>query len=330
MIRSTAMRRVAAAAAITLAAVGVAVGIEVPHASAQATGGVQLAVPAYFTDKALWDKLVNTSAVKYVIAHPLPPEAGKSYTADAALTANIAAAKAKGKTVLVYVTGGYDQQTWQVVVDKIGTVLGAYPSADGVFIDEINYNQCDKYKALSAGDATTKGVRSRFPGKMIVLNPGAPLLNCYEGTADGYLNLERPQADVQAWIDNVNLPGNVPYYSWMFKSSIRPQMWQMIHGVKTADVVAQLDAAIARNAGVVFITDDLLPNPYDQLPTDPAWNALTAKVNAYNAGTATMPTPSTLKGMTATAAAAPASTMKIAVTTKKTVKKTTKKTVKRR
>ena len=243
---------------------------------------VSLAVPAYFTDPALWDRVLNEPSVRYVIGHPLAPVAGETYKPDAELADRLAQAKAKGKITLVYVTGGYDKVDWRVVADRIDVVLGAYPAASGVFIDEINYDQCDKYASLSKGTSATKGIRARQPGKLIMLNPGAPMLNCYEGIADGYVNLERAERDIPAWTQNVNLAANVSYYSWMFSEANRPKMWEIIHSVNAAGASGALDAALSRNAGVVYVTDDVMPNPYDSLPSEAAWKAILDRVNQYN------------------------------------------------
>jgi len=281
-------RIIAAIATIAVAASGF-VATTPPVAVAQSRPAVSLAVPAYFTDDATWNRILNTPQVRYVVGHPTTPAAGKPYVAEKELVAHLAEAKAKGITTLIYVTAGYDKVGWEAVADRIDSALAAYPGADGVFLDEINYNQCDKYTSLSKGVGSLRGVRSRQPNKLVILNPGAPMLNCYEGLADGYLNLERAQADVPAWEANVNLAGNVPYYAWMFTSVNRPKMWQMVHSVSASQIPAAVDGALSRNASVLFITPDVMPNPYDTLPDDAAWKALTERVEAYNTGKLALP-----------------------------------------
>ena len=283
---------------------------------------ISIAVPAYFTDDALWDKALATPAVQYVIGHPLVPVAGQTYVPDKELAGRLAQAKAKGKIPLVYVTGGYDKVDWRVVAERIDTILDAYPAAAGVFIDEINYDQCAKYSSLTKGSGSTKGVRARQANKLIILNPGAPLLNCYEGLADGYVTLERADKDIPAWVENVNLVGNVPFYSWMFTESSRPRMWEMIHSVSPANAVGAVDAALARNASVLYITDDVFPNPYDSLPSEDMFKAIVDRVTQYSNGTTPLPA---VKQLVVTKAASVATSK---TTTKK--KKTTRKAVVRR
>jgi hypothetical protein len=252
---------------------------------------VSIAVPAYFDDDALWTKAIGTPQVSYIIGHPDSPKDGK-YSTDAKLTAHIAEAKKGGKTTLVYVTAGYTKVTWQALGDSIESALAAYPQADGVFLDEIGYDQCDKFTSLKNGAGAIKGIKARIGNKLLIDNPGAPLLNCFESLADGFLNLERENAKVDEWIANVNAPGNVPYYSWMFKPENRPRIWQMVHDVTTAKVNDAVDGALSRNASVLFVTNDKLPNPYDTLPDDATWKALLDRVDLYNNGKAL---PATIK-----------------------------------
>jgi hypothetical protein len=145
------------------------------------------------------------------------------------------------------------------------------------------------------------------------------MLNCYEGLADGYLNLERAQGDVQAWIDNVFLKDNAPYYAWMFKAENRSAIWQMIHSVSPSQIGSAVDAALTRNASVLYVTPDLMPNPYDNFPDDAAWKALVNRVADYNSGKVSLPA---VKGPVV----APAAT-NAPVTTKQAVTPTTKKPV---
>jgi Spherulation-specific family 4 len=323
-------RIIASLATLALASAAVVGASSV--ATAQAKPAVQIAVPAYFNDDASWDRAINTPEVGYIVGHPDSPAAGKPFVVEADLVKRLAQAKAKGIKTLIYVTAGYDKVSWQDTLTRVDSAFGAYPTADGVFLDEINYDQCDKYTNFSKGITGTAGFRGRHPGKIALFNPGAPMLNCYEGLADGYLNLERAQADVPAWNENVFLKDNAPYYAWMFKQENRSAIWQMIHSVAPSQIGAAVDAALTRNASVVYVTPDLMPNPYDNFPDDGAWKALVDRVAAYNSGKVALPVvvgPKVAPAATVKPAAAVTPTTKKPATAKKpTVKKAaTKKTV---
>jgi hypothetical protein len=290
---------------------------------------VGLAVPAYFQDQVLWDRVLDTPEVTHVIGHPTypAPPAAFAVSAEKELGERLAKAKGKGKVTLVYVTAGYDKVTWQTVADRVDKVLDLYPDVDGVFLDEILFNECDKYRDLVRGAGATKGLRARHPGKQVVLNPGAPILNCYEGLADGYMTMERAYKDVGGWIENVNLPGNVPFYSWMFKPERRPQIWQIVHSVPDGQLAKAIDETLTRNVSILYVTPDVLPNAFDTLPGEDSWRQITQRVADYNAGRVALPA---VVGLKQPATAARATTTTRPKTAKTTPKRTqTKTTVKR-
>lgn len=295
-----------------------------PAALAQANPQLTIAVPAYFKDGADWERVLDTPAVGWVIGHPDTPAIGDPYKTEKELSDRLAAARAKGKKTLVYVTAGYDKVSAAKVADRVDSAFAAYPGVDGVFLDEILYNECDKYKALAVGSGSVKGIKARNPGKLVILNPGAPMLACYKGLADGYLNLERADANVKEWLDNVNLPGNYSQYTWMFGADIRSQIWQFIHSVPADRIAAAADDAIGRNATVLYVTPETLPNPYDDLPASAAWTALLNRVNDYNSGKATLPKVLVLKAPAAAAvvsAKAPTTTKKPLAVKRRVVRK---------
>ncbi len=329
MLTRRSLRTVAFAITTLVATGGL---IHTPTAHAQANPPISIAVPAYFKDGAEWDRVLETAAVGWVVGHPDTPAIGDPYKTEKELADRLAAAKAKGKKTLVYVTAGYDKVSAEKVADRVDSAFAAYPGVDGVFLDEILYNECDKYKALSVGSGSVKGIKARNPGKLVVLNPGAPMLACYKGLADGYLNLERANANVGEWLDNVNLPGNYSEYNWMFGSDVRSSIWQMVHSVAADKMAAATDDAISRNATVLYVTTETLPNPYDNLPNAAAWTAFVNRVNDYNSGKAAAPKVLQLKVPAAAAATVTtkATSSGSATATKKTAKKTAKKTVKKR
>ena len=327
MLTRRSLRTVAFAITTLVATGGLIHG---PAAHAQANPSISIAVPAYFKDGAEWDRVLETPAVGWVVGHPDTPAIGDPYKTEKELTDRLAAAKAKGKKTLIYVTAGYDKVSAEKVADRVDSAFAAYPGVDGVFLDEILYNECAKYKALAVGAGSVKGIKARNPGKLVVLNPGAPMLACYKGLADGYLNLERADANVKEWLDNVNLPGNYSEYNWMFGADIRPQIWQMVHSVPTDRMAAAADDAIGRNATVLYVTPETLPNPYDNLPAAAAWTAFVNRVNDYNSGKATAPKVLVLKAPATANGAVVATTKAPTVTTKKaTVTRRTKRTAKK-
>ena len=153
-------------------------------------------------------------------------------------------------------------------------------------------------------------------------------MNCYEGLADGYVTLERAEKDIPAWTENVNIPANAQYYSWMFTEPNRPKMWEVIHSVNPAGAASAVDAALARNASVLYLTDDVLPNPYDSLPRDETWKAVLDRVSQYSNGA--VPLPAVKQLVVPTAVAGNPAVGKTGNSAKPTTKRTTKRRVTRR
>ncbi len=44
------------------------------------------------------------------------------------------------------------------------------------------------------------------------------------------------------------------------------KLWHCVHTCSAADVASVVALANSRKAGLVYVTDDLMPNPYDRLP----------------------------------------------------------------
>lgn len=91
-----------------------------------------------------------------------------------------------------------------------------------------------------------------------MLNPGAPMPQCFEHSADTLLTYES---------DYVTYTG-AGFVGNTWTPTDPRKLWHIIHTVpagKEAEVAA---LALSRGAGMVEITDDIMPNPYDTLPDD--------------------------------------------------------------
>ncbi|GIG00451.1 spherulation-specific family 4 protein [Catellatospora citrea] len=262
-------------------------------APAQATGtppaGIaqQLAVPAYFypggDGAALWQQL-NTPGVGIAVANPF---SGPGKTRDPNYAAAITAAKTAGVRVLGYVATGYLGTTgratrlnettpaaWAAQVQQdIATWYRLY-GADGlagIFFDEVQ-NVCgpqdtyiDTYRML---DRHTKRAN---PGAFTVINPGIDTEPCYADAADVILTFEGTYETYLGW--------QPP--TWHRALDPR-RLWHLVHAT---DTTARLANAVAlskqRNAGYLYVTPDVLANPWDSLPPQDYW---TQQLSAASTG----------------------------------------------
>jgi chitodextrinase len=241
--------------------------------------GQSLAVPAYFSPAGegadLWRRL-GAPGVGLAVANPFSGP-GKDF--DPAYAAAISAARDSGVTVLGYVATGYlgstgratrlgetDSLAWLAQAQQdIATwyrLYGEY-GLGGVFFDEVQ-NVCgpdnryaDTYRALD--DAAGR----LHPGAFTVINPGIGTEECYADIADVSLNFEGTYESYLAW--------QPP--AWQRSRDPR-RFWHLVHATGSqAQMADAMRLGRERGAGYMYVTPDVLANPWDSLPPDSYWTA---------------------------------------------------------
>lgn len=253
------------------------------HAN-EATLAQQIAVPAYIhpgVDPRAWSRLINSApgTVGIGIANVVN---GPDYLPFTEWASAIQGARSAGIRMIGYVDTGYLGTTGQrtrlgsaAVEDWIGQIEQdvnawyAFYGTDlgGIFFDQAQ-NACgptsdssawvDRYRELSD---YVKRIR---PDSLTVGNPGTAVPACYENTADVLVTFEGSYASYTA-----------ESYTPLLWDPVDPKkIWHVVYGASSQ---SQMEEAIAlsksRNAGYVFVTDDVLANPYDTLPAPDYWDA---------------------------------------------------------
>ncbi|KAH8431510.1 uncharacterized protein LDX57_009173 [Aspergillus melleus] len=251
--------------------------------------GQQIAVASYInplSDPAAWDRLIEYPVEKMPIL-----VANAVNGPDSAVDENwqdvIQRASSSGKTVLGYVRTGY----LGVSVQKFQTRLGSGALADwtaqieedvdmwyslygdsigGIFFDEgwpecgDNNEYVDLYKYINAY------TKRAHPGALTVLNPGSPMASCFEDTMDTLLTFELSyDAYMNSYTPN----------DWTPKDPRK--LWHIVYDVPASAVNEVAKLAKKRGAGMIQLTDDTLPNPYDTLPAD---SYIQSMMNAIDGG----------------------------------------------
>ncbi len=175
---------------------------------------------------------------------------------------------------LGYVPTGYGSRAFSQISQFLDWYASGYKDTsggsliDGVFLDEYmaDSNQLNYYRTIR--DA----IRSRdlLAGKYIMANPGTAIaLNTYytEPVADSFVsyeNMESPTAVGSVTLANSVVPAN---------AASGVEFDAIIHSVASAAEMQRV-AKIAKSKGYgqLFITNDVLGNPYDMKPT--YWDAL--------------------------------------------------------
>jgi hypothetical protein len=238
----------------------------------------QIAIASYIHpkgDEKAWDRLIAYphNKLSVLIANVVNGPDNK-FNKDWDDT--IAKAKGSGKTVIGYVRTGYLGVSKQKFKTRLGSTrlsdwvaqieqdvnmwFKLYPGKiGGIFFDE-GWNDCgenniyaETYRFIS------DNTKIKFPGAYTVLNPGDYMPECFEHSSDTLLTFESSFA---RYTDGANYTAN----TWT--SSDPRKIWHIIYDVPQSEIPRVAALTRERGAGLIEITNDVMDNPYDDLPDD--------------------------------------------------------------
>lgn len=226
---------------------------------ARAAATVQgIAVPMYEypTIGTFWDDITGAGGanVPFVIVNP---NNGPGASVDANYTAEIAENETDGIRSIGYVYSSYQTRPFQEVYDDIDDFYQMYPGISGIFVDLVAEGDADDVCYVAA---LYNHVKNDHPDDLVVINPGTNISDAYEPYSDIFMNAENTFAALQSgW--TVQYPGfeDNPVYTNRF--------WHVAHTTDASDYAAARDMLRANNAGWIYITDDIMPNPYKVTPS---------------------------------------------------------------
>jgi len=241
------------------------------------SAGQQMALATYIDPGAnpdVWDRLIAfpSDKVSILVANVVN---GPDSSINAGWKDVLPRATASGKTVLGYVRTGYLGVSFQKFTTRLGSSKTAdwvaqiqedvdqwyklYPDQiGGIFFDEA-WNVCGEDNVnAKLYEFITQSTKRKYPGAFTVLNPGSPMPQCFEYSADTLLTYE---SDYETYT-GPNFVGN----TWTPKDPRK--IWHIIHTVPAGEAAAVAKLALSRGVGMVEITDDVMPNPYDTLSSD--------------------------------------------------------------
>ena len=236
-------------------------------------------VPAYFypTNNSPWDDL-TAAASRIPVTAIMNPGSGPGTIQDSNYVNAVNDLRTAGGKVIAYVYTQYGSRSSTAVKADIDKYVNWY-NIDGIFFDEfsnssstsvLNYYQ-DLYSYVKAIDPTWE----------VMGNPGTTTVESY---------LSTPVADSLLVFENVgsNYPSYTPSaWNYNYDSS---SIGHLVHSTASqSDMLNYLDLAVARNAGQVYITNDVMNNPWDTLPS--YWDAQVDRIEAINNGVIEPPPP---------------------------------------
>jgi len=229
--------------------------------SGKAAVAQKMAVPAYFYPISYWPQLEDAAPIVGLAI--MNPASGPGTTVDPTYVSVIQSAQASGVTIIGYVTSSYGTRPLATVKAEIGKYIQWY-HVDGIFIDEAS-NDCAKrsyYKNLY------NSIKARDAQLQVVINPGTNTQECFMAATDIVINFENTYAVYRTWSPS----------GWESKYPAS-RFWHLVYGANEAQMQRAIALSKQRNAGWVYVTNDVLVNPWDTLPADPYWTNELNRIN---------------------------------------------------
>jgi hypothetical protein len=177
-------------------------------------------------------------------------------------------AKPRKQLVLGYVYTSYTARPLGDVLADIDTWYRLYPQLDGVFVDEVaSYPDGSiavggmSVKTYYARIYTHSRRKSADRDELVVVNPGVTATTAWQlDVSDKVVVFEGTRATYAKWTPE----------PWVTR---RPasQIVQLVHSTPRAKRHHVCLLSRARNAGYVDVTDDVMINPWDTVPS--SWRA---------------------------------------------------------
>lgn len=227
-------------------------------------------IPAYFypfgPGLREWNRLI-AAAKNVPIVAIVNPASGPGDHVDTNFAAILPRAKNAGVTLVGYVSTQYARKPLDRVKREIEDFLRFYPDITGFHFDE----QSPHARDVGYYVDLYKYVHQRIPGSLVVTNPGSMCAVEYAAApaSDVICLFEREKgfADFQP-----------PDWASRFAGS---RFCVQSHTVAAEDAMNRsLNRAAQLRIGYVFVTDDVMPNPYDRLPS--YWDAEVEAVRRIN------------------------------------------------
>lgn len=208
-----------------------------------------MTIPAYFYPGSLWDKVITQAqTVDNMIVNP---HNGSGTSQSTTYTTYIKKIQSAGIKAYGYIYTSYGSRDISLIKDEVDKYNSWY-KVNGIFLDEVATSTSN----LPYYQEIANYVR-KTPGMVLMINPGtvpaegyvklADITNVFEGEYSTYQTRQFP-----SWIMN--------YPSSKFS--------HLVHNAPTVSAMKDVvTKAKNRNAGYLFITNDIEPNPWNTLPS---------------------------------------------------------------
>lgn len=242
-----------------------------PGVSAAVTNQ-SIAIPVYqYPTLPFWNDITAAgSQIPFVVVNPA---SGPGVAVDPNYTNQIATNTTAGQRSIGYVDSNYQTRPIANVLADIDQWRTLYPGITGYMIDRVSTG--------SAADLFYTAyiynyIKAKYPNDVVVHNFGTYTNPQYEPYGDVFINAEMDYA-------LYNSSWTVPTDGFQDNPAYQNRFWHILHTTSGSDLAAALTKTRNSNAGWVYITDDVLPNPYDDTPT--YWSTELTNVGTLPAST---------------------------------------------
>jgi hypothetical protein len=208
----------------------------------------KLLIPAYFYPGPLWDQVI--AGAPTVGAVVMNPDSGPGQAQNPDYVAAVDKAQTAGIQVIGYVHTSYGARDPRAVKDEIERFKAWY-HVDGIFLDQV----ADGLASLAYYQNLADYIRGT-PGYVVVLNHSTVPDETYTAVGDILVIFE---GDYRTYV-SFQPP------SWVYRYP-PTKFAHFVHGTRDSSALTHAMALDnQRNVTHVYVTDDLMPNPWDTLP----------------------------------------------------------------
>lgn len=228
--------------------------------SVAATFCQKMFIPAYFYPGPLWDQAIAGAPIVEIMV--MNPNSGPGASQDQNYVNAVNNASNKGIKVLGYVHTTYSQRNIDTVKGEVDLYKQWY-NVSGIFVDEVNSSAAaiPYYQNLSDYIRAT-------PKDYVALNPGTIPDEGYINVSNTTVVFEGTYTTYSTW--------SPPAYAGNYPAS------KFTHLVHATSSTQKMKNAVKRahnttRGGKVYVTNDVLPNPWDTLPS--YWSSELTEIN---------------------------------------------------
>jgi hypothetical protein len=230
-----------------------------PSGSGSAGGAGGILVPAYFYPGESWTRMCSTLSAGSIAS--ANPSSGPGTDANPDYAGAISDCRTRGVGVVGYVYTSYGARAMSAVKADVDAYFSRY-SVSGIFFDEASNDSATQayYASLY------QYVHAKSAGPLtVVTNPGAAAETAWQldgGTSDVVTVFEGTPTQFAAWTPP----------AWIAGRSAT-SLASIVYAAGSAAMQSTCTRAKSLNIGWTYVTPDVLPNPFDTLPTDPYWSS---------------------------------------------------------